>query len=50
MSNNNGSKNLVIALLVVIALGLGGYAYYQQTTKPDLSIDVSKDGIDVDTN
>lgn len=50
MSNKSGSKNIIIAVLVLIALGLGGYVYHQQTTEPDLSIDISKDGLDIDTN
>ena len=50
MSNNNGSKNMIIGALLVIALGLGGYVLYQQSQEPDLSISVSEDGIDISGN
>jgi len=50
MAQNNSNKNVLIAALVAIAVALGGYVIYQQQTKPDLSISVSEDGIDVDTN
>lgn len=50
MSNKRSNKNLLIAILLIAVIGIGGYSYYQSTQEPDLSIDVSKDGIDIDTN
>lgn len=54
MSNNNGNNNglyFIVGALLVIVLGLG---YMAATGKfsddPDLAIEVSEDGIDVDTD
>lgn len=50
MSEKNSNKNLIIAILIAAVIGIGGYSYYQSTQEPTLSIDVSEDGLDIDTN
>jgi len=54
MANNsgNGGKGLymIIGALVVAVLGLGYIVMQGQADKPDLAIEVSEDGIDIDSN
>lgn len=54
MANNsgNGGKGIymIVGALIVAVLGLGYMVMQSQADKPDLAIEVSEDGIDVDTN
>ncbi|MGJ8562303.1 MAG: hypothetical protein ACSHXY_02015 [Alphaproteobacteria bacterium] len=54
MANNNGKSNgmyILIGALVVVVLGLGYMvATGQFADEPDLSIEVSEDGLDIDTD
>lgn len=54
MANNsgNGGKGiyLIVGALIVAVLGLGYMVVQGQADKPDLAVEVSEDGIDVDTN
>lgn len=40
----------LIGVLVVVAVALGGYLLYQQSQKPQLQIQVDKNGIQVNGN
>lgn len=50
MSQKNSSKNIIIVLLLLAIVGLGVFAYQAATDKPDLSIDLSEEGLDINTN
>lgn len=50
MLQKNQSKNIVIAILALAVVGLGIFAYQSATDKPDLSIDISEEGVDFETN
>jgi hypothetical protein len=54
MASDNKSKNglyFIIGALLVAVLGLGYFVYSGQSAdEPDLAIEVSEDGIDIDTN
>jgi hypothetical protein len=41
---------LLIAALVVVVVGLGGYMFYEQSQRPGLQISVDKSGIQVQGN
>lgn len=47
--NNNGLY-LIVGALIVVVLGLGYVVMQDKADKPDLSISVSEDGIEVDGN
>lgn len=49
-TSNKGPLFAVIALLVIAVLGLGFAVTTLQADKPDFSIDISEDGLDVETN
>ena len=54
MANNSGDGGkgiyLIVGALTVAVLGLGYMVMQGQADKPDLAIEVSEDGIDIDTN
>ncbi len=54
MANNsgNGGKGLymIVGALIVVVLGLGYIVTQGQADKPDLAIEFSEDGIDIDSN
>ena len=41
---------MIVGALIVAVLGLGYIVMQGQADKPDIAIDVSEDGIDIDTN
>jgi hypothetical protein len=54
MANNSGNSRgglyMIVGALIVAVLGLGYVVMQGQADKPDIAIDVSEDGIDIDTN
>ena len=51
MSNKSGGNALYFILgAIAVAILAGGYFMIQESNEPDLAIDVSEDGIDVETN
>jgi len=53
MSNNSNSKSglyFIVGALLVAVLGLGFVVMNGQADKPDLTIDIGEDGLDIDTN
>lgn len=54
MTNKNGNSSglyMIVGALVVVVLGLGYMvATGQFADEPDLSIEVSEDGLDIDTD
>lgn len=48
--NGRGGLYMIVGALVVAVLGLGYMVMQGQADKPDLAIEVSEDGIDIDTN
>lgn len=47
--SRNGLYTL-IAVLVIVVVAVGGYLIYQQSQKPQLTIQVDKNGIQVNGN
>lgn len=41
---------MIVGALIVAVLGLGYVVMQDQANKPDIAIDVSEDGIHIDTN
>jgi hypothetical protein len=54
MSNNTGSGGkgiyMIVGALIVAVLGLGYVVMQGQADEPDLAIEFSEDGIDIDSN
>jgi len=53
MAGNSGNKNglyMIVGALIVVVLGMGYVIMQNQADKPDLAIEVSEDGIDIDTD
>lgn len=54
MANNSGQGGrgiyFIVGALVVAVLGMGYFIMQGQADKPDLAIEVSEDGIDIDSN
>ena len=51
MSNKSGGNTTYFILgAIVVAIIAGAFFLFQESNEPDLSIDVSESGIDVETN
>jgi len=54
MSNNSGNGRgglyMIVGVLVVAVLGLGFIVMQDKADKPDLAIELSEDGLEIDSN
>lgn len=48
--NGRGGLYMIVGALVVAVLGLGYFVMQGQADKPDLSIEFSEDGVEIDSN